>query len=43
MDLSKAFDCIPHDLPAAKRHAYDLSEGEITFVYSRQKARSKNK
>ena len=43
MDLSKAFDCIPHDLPAAKRHAYDLSEGAVTFMYSTKKTRSKNK
>ena len=39
MDLSKAFDCIPHDLLAAKLHAYGLSEDAITFVHSYLKRR----
>ena len=39
MDLSKAFDCIPHDLLAAKLHAYGLSEGAVTFVHSYLKRR----
>ena len=34
VDVSKAFDCLPHDLPVAKLHKYDLSEEALTFVYS---------
>ena len=45
MDLSKAFDSIPHDLNAAKIHAYGLSEDVIIFVnlYLKQKTGCKNK
>ena len=33
MDLSKASDCIPHNLLAAKRHAYSLSKDAVTFAH----------
>ena len=39
LDLSKAFDCIPHDLLVAKLHPYDLSEDAVTFVHSYLKRR----
>ena len=39
MDLSKAFDCIPHDLLIAKIYAYGLREETTTFFYSYLKRR----
>ena len=39
MDLSKAFDCIPHDLLMAKLYAYGLYMDAITFIYSYIKRR----
>ena len=39
MDLSKACDCIPHDLLIAKLHAYGFSQKTVTFIYSYLKCR----
>ena len=37
--LQGFFDCIPHQLRAAKLHAYGLSEDAVTFVHSYLKRR----
>ena len=42
MDLSKAFDSIPHDLLIAKMHAYGFSMNTVTFFYSYLERRNQN-
>ena len=39
IDLSKAFDCIPHELVIAKLHAYGFDENALVLVYSNLKKR----
>ena len=39
MDLSKAFDCVPHDLVIAKLAAYGFDKKLICYIYAYLKSR----
>ena len=39
MDLSKAFDCVPHDLIIAKLAAYGIERKNLRLIYSYHKGR----
>ena len=39
MDLSKAFDCVPHDLLIAKMHAYGFDRDTLILMFSYLKGR----
>ena len=42
MDLSKAFDCLPHELLIAKMHAYGVGKNTLKLIYSYLKGRQQS-
>ena len=42
IDLSKAFECIPHDLLIAKTSPYGFSMDNLVLMYSHSKRRKQN-
>ena len=36
MDLSKAYDCLPHDLIIAKLEAYGLDTNRLRFLFDEE-------
>ena len=42
MDLSKVFDCVPHDLLIAKLHAHGFTKKALTFLYLYLKRRKQS-